>query len=171
MARPFRGTQRKLKNRYIWELSTGSFSGQAAGSSSLQFSSVGTIQTTLVRIRGEVMGYIDGAPTPGDLTVIHYGIILVEEGAGASTRYNPALDANAPWLLYGTASLGYEEMVTDVVDVPGITSFRHVIDNKAMRIIRPDQEMQFALFSTTTFTATPVNVAYSLRFLQQSGKR
>ena len=171
MARPFRGGQRKLKNRYQWELSTGVFAAQAAGQAELQFSTVGVLQSTLVRIRGEVLCLIDGVQALGGLVTIYYGIILVSEGSAANPRYDPLADANAPWLLYGTGVLGYEEAVTDVIDVPGITSFRHVIDNKAMRIIRPDQEMQFVMRNSTTATAISVNMAYSLRWLQQTGKR
>ena len=171
MARPFRSRARPLKNRYIWELSTGSFSAQAAGTSALQFSSVGTAQTTLVRIRGEIIGSVDATQAPGGLVSLTWGIILVPEGSGTTVQYKPSQDANAPWLLYGSAHLGYEEMVTDVVDVPAITGFRLVIDNKAMRIIRPDQEMQLVVDNATVFTALPVNFAYTLRWLQQTGKR
>ena len=143
----------------------------AAGNDALQFSAVGSLQTTLVRIRGEITGYIDAAAAPGGLVQVNYGIILVEDGAGTGSRWTPVDDATAPWLLYGTALLGYEEMVTDVVDVPGLTSFRYVIDSKAMRIVRPDQEMQFVCENTTVFTARAINVAYSLRWLQTTGKR
>ena len=162
---------RSLKNRYQWELSTGSFSAQAAGNASLQFSTVGVLQSTLHRIRGEVAGYIDATAVPGGLAQVSYGIILVPEGSTTNTQFNPVSDANAPWLLYGQASLGYEEMVTDVIAVPGMTYFRHVIDNKAMRIIRPDVEMQFVVVNTTTFTAIPINLSYNLRWLQVTGKR
>ena len=160
-----RSRARPLKNWYNWQLSTGSFSAQAAGNASLNFSSVGSVQTTLHRIRGEVVGYVDSMSVPGGLAQVTYGIILVPEGSGTNTQFNPVSDANAPWLLYGQASIGYEEMVTDVIDVPGMTAFRHVIDNKAMRIIRPDLEMQFVLVNTTTFTAIPINLSYNLRWL------
>ena len=129
------------------------------------------MQTTLVRIRGEVVCYLDATSAPGTLVQIIYGIIQVPEGSAGAARYSPVADPNAPWLLYGTAHLGYEEMVTDVIDVPGMTSFRHVIDNKAMRIIRPDVELQLVVSNTTVFTAAPVNFAYNLRWLQQTGKR
>ena len=172
MARPRNvGRPRAQKTRYNWQFSSGSFSALAAGNTALQFSAVGALSTTLLRIRGEITGYVDAAQAPGGLIQVNYGIILVEDGAGTGSRWTPVDDATAPWLLYGTAILGYEEMVTDVIDVPGITSFRHVIDNKAMRVIRPDQELQFVVENTTVFTAMPLNMAYSLRWLQSTGKR
>ena len=161
----------RLKNRYQWELSIGSFGALAAGQEELQFSTVGVLQSTLVRMRGEIIGYVDAAQVPGGLATVTYGIAVVEEGAQSGTRWAPVADANAPWLLYGTATIGYEEMVTDVIDVNGLTMFRHVIDNKAMRILRPDQEMQFVVENTTVLTAISINLAYSLRWLQQTGKR
>ena len=165
--RPFRGRPVAKKIQHTsWELSNGNFTAQAAGTTARAFSSVGTAPTTLMRIRGEVMGFIDGVLGAGKLVMCSYGIILVPEGTGTTVLYDPFTDGNAPWLLYGQASLGYEELVTDVVDVPGITSFRHVIDNKAMRIIRPDVEMQFVMTNTSTVSAQAVHVAYGLRWLQ-----
>ncbi len=150
----------------IWDLSSGTFSALSAGSAALNFSSVGSTPTTLLRIRGEVTGYIDAASAPGKLVAINYGIILVPESQGTTVIWNPVGDATAPWLLYGTMILGTEEMVTDVVDVPGISSRIHSIDNKAMRRIRPDVEMQFVVENTTLLTASSVNLSYSLRWLQ-----
>ena len=156
--------QKKLDHTR-WDLSTGSFSAQSAATAAINFSSVGTTPATLLRIRGEVFGWNDAASTPPKSIQCTYGIILVPEGTGTTVLFDPVSDGNAPWLLWGTAHLGYEEMVTDVVDVPGLTSFRHVIDNKAMRIIRPDIEMQFVMTNTTVGGSGNMNVAYSLRWL------
>ena len=171
MAPRRRIVSRPLKNRYAWATSTGSTGGLAAGVTALQFSVTGLQQTTMVRMRGEVSGYVDGAVSPGSGTQVTYGIILVPVGSATTVQYNPVDDDNAPWLLYGMAFLGYEEAVTDVVSTSGIQSFRHVIDNKAMRILRPEQEMQIVFESTTVFTALAVNLSYSIRWLQQTGKR
>ena len=162
---PQRAFTKKIDHT-LWELSTAFFAGLTAGASAAQFSTVGTTPTTLLRIRGEVMGFLDVAGDPPFGVQISYGIHLVPEGTGTTVLADPFADANASWLLYGTAFIGYEEMVTDVVDIPGITSFRHVIDNKAMRKIPPDTEMQFVVVNTTVGGAKGVNVSYQLRWLQ-----
>ena len=150
-----------------WEYSTGSGAGIASGATSGQaFSTVGSRPATLLRIRGEVTGFLDTSQATGIGALITYGIILVPEGSGATVQFSPVSDGNAPWLLWGSGFVGYEEMVTDVIEISGLPMFRHVIDNKAMRIIRPDVEMQFVVENTTVFVASGINYAYSLRWLQ-----
>ncbi len=161
----------RRKNNYLWQLSTGLFAAQGTGSVALNFGVAGTLPSTLLRIRGEISGYLDAASAPGLGVEVTYGIVVVPEGQGTTVIWDPVTDDLAPWLLWGTAFLGYEEMVTDVIDVPGITSFRHMIDNKAMRRLKADTELQFVMTNTTVFTAKSVNLAYSLRFLQLIGKR
>ncbi len=149
-----------------WELSTGYVAGLTAGNQGFNFSTVGTSPATLLRIRREIVGNMDAATAVAAGIQLTYGIILVPEGSGTTVQFTPVGDANAPWLLWGTGFVGYEEGVTDVIDYPGLTSFRHVIDNKAMRRIRPDVEMQFVLETTTALGSGSVNLNYSLRWLQ-----
>ena len=155
---------KKIDNT-IWELSNGSGTF-AAGAIAFNFSSVGTAPTTLLRIRGEVVAYVDGASAPGKLVEVTWGIILVPEGSGTTLQFNPVTDANAPWLAYGQGFVGHEEMVVDAVGVEGLSMFRQRIDNKAMRRIRPDVEMQLVVANTTVLTASSINFAYSMRWLQ-----
>ena len=54
--------------------------------------------------------------------------------------------------------------MTDVVDVPGITSARRVIDSSAMRKIR-NQEIQFVVENATIGLAASVNVQGQIRIL------
>ena len=161
----------RRKNSYLWQNSAGSFSAQAAGAAALNFSSVGTLTTTMLRMRGEVVGFLDSPATVGQLIEVAYGIILVPVGSGTTVQFDPITDVEAPWLLWGVHFLGYEEMVTDVIDVPVITGFRDTIDNKAKRIIRPEMEMQFVVKNTTVFSSDSINFAYSLRWLQLTAKR
>jgi len=162
--RPFTKGTKKIQSK-IWQLSSGIF-GTSAGTAALLFATPGGDPTTILRIRGEISGWVDGTQAPAKAALITYGIIQVPEGTGSTVVWDPFSDANAPWLLYGQAVVGYEEMVTDVVDVPGLSSFRHVIDNKAMRILRPDIELQFAVTNTTVGGALGVNLNYGLRWLQ-----
>jgi len=149
-----------------WEVSSGFVGALTAGNSGFAFATVGTRPVTLLRMRGEVVAYSDAATNPPSAVQVTYGIALVPEGSGATVRWDPVDDGNAPWLLYGTGIIAYEEKVTDVVDIPGMTSFRHVIDNKAMRILRPDVEMQLVVANTTVSGAAAVNFGYQLRWLQ-----
>ena len=164
-AETFRRPGKKLDHT-SWQLSSGVTSGLAAGTVAFNFSSVGVSPATLLRIRGNITGWADAASTPGFAVHVNYGIILVPEGSATTPQFTPVADANAPWLLYGTALLGYEEQVNDVVDTPGITSFQHMIDNKAMRIIRPDLEMQLVVENTTAIVGDAINFSYQLRWLQ-----
>ena len=156
---------KKIDN-VIWELSTGSVLALSAGNSARNFSSVGTVPTTLLRMRGEVLVFLDGNSPPGELVSVAMGIILVPVGSTTTTQFSPVTDANAPWIWHDTAHIGYEVYENDVVDAPGITSARVKVDNKAMRKIRPEVEMQFTVENTTIGGAAAVNVAYSIRWLQ-----
>ena len=156
---------KKIDN-VIWDLSNGFVTGLSAGTQAFQFSTVGTAPTTLMRIRGEIFSYLRGTTAPATLARVTYGIILVPEGSGATVQFAPISDANAPWLLYGSGVVGYNEEVTDVIDVPQLTMFRHDIDNKAMRKIRPDVEMQLVVENTTLAGADAVDFGYQLRWLQ-----
>ena len=122
---------------------------------------------TLLRIRGNCMGYLDGPIGPGVFIQVAVGIIIVPEGTGTTVLWSPFTDDDAPWIWTEHFYLGYEEMVIDVVDVPGISSFRSVIDNKAMRIVR-NQEFQVVFENTTAGVAGTANVAVTGRIL--SGK-
>ena len=148
-----------------WDLFSLTFSALSAGSSALTCISAGTVPVTLMRARGEVLGSMDGTSGPGDLVLVTWGVHRVPEGTGATVLTEPFGDPNADWWLYGQGVLGYEEMVTDVVDVPGITSFRTIVDNKGMRKIPPDAEFQLVVTNTTLIVTSAVNVAVNVRFL------
>jgi len=119
---------------------------------------------TLLRIRGSLSCYMDGASAPGKLVSIGVGIILVPEGTGTTQLWTPITDGDAPWIWVSYFEIAYEEMVTDVIDVPGMTSYREVIDSKAMRVIR-NQELQYVVENATIGSAASVNVALSGRVL------
>ncbi len=124
-----------------------------------------TRRDTILRTRGELVVSVDGTSAPGALALISCGLIIVPEGTGTTVLQSPFTDANADWFWYQQITVGYEEMVTDVVDVPGITSARVPVDSKAMRIGVPDTEVQFVAENTTLATAEVVNISLALRFL------
>ena len=121
---------------------------------------------TILRIRGSLMCYIDAAAAPGILVEVAVGFILVPEGTGTTVLWSPATDADAPWMYYTSFLLGYEEMVTDVVDVPSLSGYREVIDSKAMRRVR-NQELQVVVENTSVLSAKTVNLFVTGRILSQ----
>ncbi len=161
-----RGRVRKIDN-LIWDTSTGSGLGLAAGSDvGVLWGTAGTAPSTLLRIRGNFRTWLAGTIAPGPVNVIQAGIILVPEGSGTTLRYSPASDPNAPWLWFMSAVLGYEESVTDVIDVAGLQMHNEVVDNKAMRRVRPDVELQMGVSNTALSGSQAIDFAYAMRFLQ-----
>ena len=160
--RRLRGGGRKADLR--WTLGSNNFT-VAAGSSAATIVTSSTVSQTIMRTRGEVLVYADGVQAPGVSCRIACGLIIAQGGQSGTVLSAPLDDGDAPWFYYDVFHLGYEEMVTDGIDIPGITSHRSVIDSKAMRIIRPDQEIQFVVQNTTVLGALTVNVNVAARFL------
>lgn len=142
-----------------------SFSAQAAGTSAVTFITSAAETDTIMRIRGQIYAIIDAAGAPEVWVEAALGVILMPAGQGTTVVLSPITDPDAPWLLYERFLLGYEEMVTDVVDVPGATSFRKEIDVKAMRILRPDRELQLVFENVTLAGAISVNLSFDFRML------
>ncbi len=118
-----------------------------------------------MRTRGEVLVFVDGAQAPGGSAQISMGMVLVPEGQSTTVIWDPFNDAEAPWFWYQEVFIAYEEMVIDVVDVPGASSARLIIDSKAMRRANVDEEIQFVVTNTTATAAIQVNVLANFRFL------
>ncbi len=152
-----------------WSGASSTFLAQGAGATGLTVISSGAVKATLLRIRGEIIGFMDGASAPGKLAEIAVGMILVPEGSSTTVTVSPIADSDAPWFFYRRFVIGYEEMVTDVVDVPGITSYRAVIDDKAMRIIRSGFEAQIVVENVTLGGSISANVVVTSRFLFLDG--
>ena len=120
---------------------------------------------TLMRTRGNLTAMVNALGAPGRSGLISVGLIIVPGGTGATVLSSPFTDGEAPWFWYETFHLFYEEMVSDVIDVPVVSGFRSVVDSQAMRVIRPDQEIQIVAENTTLENAVSVNVAAGFRFL------
>ncbi len=147
-----------------WTGATGTSFAQSAGSVAVLLASALHEPETILRMRGSLLSFVDGVQAPGGSVVVSVGIILVPEGTSSTVLWSPITDRDAPWIWIDQFSLGYEEMVTDVIDVPGLTSYRSVIDNKAMRIIR-NQEIQLVVEQATLGTALSINTVVQLRVL------
>ena len=155
----------RLSTRWFGFTSSTSFLAQAAGPLAVAVSTAGGIKNTIMRTRGQLISYIDGAAPPGGLVQMFVGMVVVPEGSGTSVRYDPQDDSNAPWFYYNTFMVGYEEQVTDVVSAQGLTVFRDTIDNKAMRLLQPDEEVQLVVKNVTVGAAESINTVLTGRFL------
>jgi len=122
-------------------------------------------QETLMRIRGELVCALDSVSAPAKLVNVAIGALVVQAGSSTTVIQEPITDAEAPWLFYETFAVGYEEAVVDVIDVPGLSSFRKTIDVKAMRILRPGREVQLVAQAATLNGAMPVNMTFTFRAL------
>ena len=125
------------------------------------------ISETWMRFRGNLLVYADATQAPGGLVTIGVGLLVVPEGSGSVATSAPVTNSDASWVYYDIFGIGYEEMVTDVIDVPGISSYRAVIDSKAMRVLR-NTEVQLVIENVTNGAAMSVNTLLTGRVLSGS---
>ena len=147
-----------------WTAHQSTFLALSAGSAALNAITAGTEPATAMRSRGQLYATLDGASVPAPLVLVSIGLILVPEGQDTTVIWDPFADNNAPWWFYSQFILGYEEGVTDVIAY-GNSAYRETVDLKAMRRIRPDEEIQCVCTATTLGGAKAVNVSLTLRTL------
>ncbi len=148
-----------------WTASTVIANALTAGSAAVNVIAAGVPTETVMRTRGHVLTYVDGAQAPAGLVQVSMGLILVPEGTGTTVLWEPFGDSAAPWFWFSEVHVGYEEAVTDVIAMQNIMVIREVIDSKAMRRANVEEEVQFVVTNTTLNGARTVNVALSARFL------
>ena len=137
---------------------------QAAGSVGVVVIPAQHDPETELRIRGSLLSYVDTTQAPGGLVLMSVGLIYVPAGTGTTVLWAPFTDADAPWVWVDYFFVGYEEMVTDVIDVPAASGYRSVIDSKAMRIVR-NSELQAVFQNTTIGSSMAVNNVLFARVL------
>ncbi len=147
-----------------WAGSNHFVSALAGGSIAQTFITDGATET-IMRIRGELTAWFDNAAAPARTVDVAVGALVVQAGSGTTVIQAPITDPDAPWLFYERFTLGYEEMVLDVIDVPIMSGVRKTIDNKAMRILRPGREVQLVFQQATLSGAQGVNISWSNRTL------
>ena len=162
-----RNTGGKVIDQTFWVGVGAAFPAQSAGAVAVANQPLSALATvrTIMRTRLNIVSYIDTASAPGKQVEIAVGGILVPEGTGTTVLWSPITDANAPWFFYTRFVIGYEEMVTDVIDIPGISSYREMIDSKAMRRVKADTETQIVVENATILTAASVNTVVTGRVL------
>ena len=98
-----------------WSLVTGRATALAPGSVAVNMLPAQTFGQTVMRTRGELLVWLDGAQAPGSLCRWAFGLVVVPEGQGTTVVWAPLTDPNAPWFAYQSGHLGYEEFVIDAV--------------------------------------------------------
>ena len=58
-------------------------------------------------------------------------MIIVPEGQGTTVIWDPFNDVNAPWIWFTEFAVAYEEMVNDVIDVPGMSSMTVLVEHES----------------------------------------
>ena len=160
------GFQKKIDTVH-WTYGSFSALALAAGTVAVNAFPAQHLPETLLRTRGEWVAYPDAVQTPGKLVAVGIGLIQVPEGTDTTVLWSPITDGDAPWIWVDYAMIGYEELVTDVVDVPALSGVRRIIDSKAMRKIR-NTELQIVIENATVGVAASVNVAGQFRTLSGS---
>ncbi len=164
-----RGRGSKTIDTVHWTFGSFAFAAVAtSATSAVNVLAAQHLPETLLRIRGEWCAWLDALSAPELQNNVTIGLIQVPEGTGTTVLWSPVTDGDAPWIWWDVMMLAYEEKVTDVVDVPGMTSGRRIIDSKAMRKLR-NTEIQCVVESTLPFgSGGNANIVGSARFLAGS---
>jgi len=163
VARPNRPAKKISTVR--WKAVKADSQGLNAGSTAVNIIAADEFPQTIMRTRGELVGFLDSLDEPPVLVRWAFGIACLPQGQANTVRWSPLADGNAPWFVYLSGFLGYEEHVADVVQSVSLSSFRVAIDSKAMRKCLPDTEIQAVFEQETIGAAGAINLAFSGRIL------
>ena len=163
MPRRRSGFAKKIQSTH-WTYGSFAFNAHGVGISAVNLFSAQHLPETLLRTRGEYVAAVDGLAATPTLIACGLGFAQVPEGTGTTPLWSPLTDGDAPWFWVDYFMMGYEELVTDVIDIPMLTGVRRVIDSKAMRIVR-NREIQAVLETATVIAAETINVNGQVRTL------
>jgi len=147
--RGLRPVVRSTKRRVTWEGTQVDLAGVAVGGSLFQTAVTEAIfenfpNPTVVRVRGEIMVINDATSSAGAFGHIACGLMLVDAKAlaiGITALELPATDVGSDWLWWDCFTFG--EQIANEVDNSGLNFNRKQIDNKAMRVVQPNQALVF----------------------------
>ncbi len=132
-----RGRFAKKIDTVHWTYGSWVLGGLSAGTpAAINVLAVQHLPETLLRIRGEAVGVLNGVQTAAEGTSLAMGLIQVPEGTGGTVLWSPITDGDAPWIWWDVFYLVYEEYVADVIQASEASAARRVIDSKAMRKLR-----------------------------------
>ena len=162
ISRVVRKSGRKADLRWIGGGST--FSALAGGASGgITAITAGNVSQTIMRTRGSLLVHIDTTPSAGEVAQIGVALLIVPGGTGTTVTSNPLANPDAPYFYYETFHLASED--TAVAVDAGLKMYRSVVDVKAMRVLRPDQEVQFLAEVVNVAGAMSVNISLAFRML------
>ena len=147
-----------------WTFGAGSQLAAGGGPTGTILLAAQHLPETILRMRGEFVTYLDAAQATPSLVRVVSGLILVPEGTSSTVLWSPDTDSDAPWIWFDVSHIGYEEMVTDVIDVPLLSFARKTIDSKAMRIVK-NMELQYVREATNLVGSPNTNTAIGVRVL------
>jgi len=150
-----------------WEGVETHVNAQAAGTVAVVLRAAESLPNTVMRTRGELCGWVVGTPPLADALLCRWGmgVVCVPEGSGTTVVWSPLTDANAPWFVYASGFLGYQEPVGAAIQASAISSFRKEIDSKAMRKCPADMELQLVFENITHNGAVTIGLAFAGRIL------
>ena len=145
-----------------WGLWGASLLALAAGVGGTILTTFG-LASTILRIRGQVLVYLDGLGTTGELVKVGLAISKLPEDA-SSTLLAPITDPAADYLWHNVVHVGYEENVFNEFS-QSVSAVCIDIDSKVMRRMRTGDQLSFVAENVTVGAAASVNVAAGGRFL------
>ena len=158
-----RGGGRKADLR--WTLSQTEILGRNAGNptGAQAVVTAGVTSQTLMRVRGTFYAMIVGTPTVTDIVQCGIGLLVVPGGSGAVVTSSPLTDGEAPFLWFEAFHLNTQS--AGATNANGPQFWRNVVDNKAMRVIRPDQEIQLVVEVSDAVGTSTVDFGLMARYL------
>ena len=120
---------------------------------------------TVMRTRGQLLIYLDGAPAAGVAVNVGVGVHVVPKGTDTTPTLSPTSEAEGDWLVWLVCPLAYENYETDDPPGSGMTTCRLEIDSKAMRRMKPGEQLQVVVTNSTVGSAHAVNTIGQFRFL------
>ena len=100
------------------------------------------VPATILRCRGELLMYFDATKQVGDLMIVTAALGIVSADAytaGVGSMPDPAGEPEYPWLWWGEWRL--DSIVAAAEEGAGLTVHRVSVDTKAMRKIKPGQNI------------------------------
>ncbi len=165
MARARRSSGRP--NDYDWELSRMTSLATPVGTISQTEMFLSDTAETLVRVRGEVVVWLDATgSTIGDMMQFAWGLLRAPSGS-SDVGVSPLTEGGANWLAYGLASIGTEVALGNLAAAPGLGAAMRIfhVDSKSMRKLREDESVYFILETADITGAPTVNVGAMFRVL------
>ncbi len=105
---------------------------------------------------------MDGTAAAGDIVLV--GIGLIKVSSGGTTTSLPLTDADAPFFWYGTTHLSVIDS-SATIDRALLGNMMEVVDSKAKRVLRPDEDIVCVIETSDVTGAPAVNVGFAARFL------